>query len=123
VKWVRRRRRLRRLANGDISAAWEDITDRLADLGEPFDAAATPLEAAESVDDAFVPLARTYGQALYGEYESTTAVVERATDAHTRAVQHMATRYSPVERVIAAFRPTRMLEKWSEAVDRRNGNR
>ncbi len=123
VKWVRRRRRLRRLANGDISAAWEDITDRLADLGEPFDAAATPLEAAESVDEAFVPLARTYGQALYGEYESTTAVVERATDAHTRAVQHMATRYSPVERVIAAFRPTRMLEKWSEAVDRRNGNR
>ena len=34
AKWYRRRRRTRRLANGDIAAAWEDITERLSDLGE-----------------------------------------------------------------------------------------
>jgi len=122
TKWVRRRRRLARLANGDITAAWEDITDRLADLGEPFSAAATPLEAAVSVDDAFVPLAHSYGESLYGEYESTTAVITRATDAHTRAVLHVATRYSTMQRAIAAFRPTRLIEKWLAIVDRRNGN-
>jgi transglutaminase-like putative cysteine protease len=123
TKWFRRRARLARLKKGDITAAWEDIADRLADLGEPFDAAATPLEAAESLDDALVPLAQTYGHALYGEYESTTAVIDRATDAHTRAVQHMATRYSPIQRVLGAFRPTRTLEKWADVIDRRNGNR
>jgi hypothetical protein len=123
TKWFRRRQRLARLKRGDITAAWEDITDRLADLGEPFDAATTPLEAAQSLDEAFIPLAQAYGDALYGEHESTTAVIERATDAHTRAVQHMATRYSPIERVLGAFRPTRTLEKWFELIDRRNGNR
>jgi len=123
TKWFRRRHRIARLKRGDITAAWEDITDRLADLGEPIDAASTPLEAAESLDEAFIPLAQAYGEAVYGGHDSTTAVIERATDAHTRAVQHMATRYSSIERVLGAFRPTRALEKWSELIDRRNGNR
>ncbi|GMQ93084.1 MAG: DUF3488 and transglutaminase-like domain-containing protein [Acidimicrobiia bacterium] len=122
TKWFRRRRRLARLKKGDITAAWQDITERLVDLGEPFDSAATPLEAAGSIDEAFVPLAEAYGQSLYGEYESTTAVIDKATDAHTRAAQHMATRYSPIERILAAFRPTRIIEKWTDLVGRRNGN-
>jgi hypothetical protein len=123
TKWWRRRRRLARLKAGDIAAAWEDIVERLSDLGDPVRPSATPLEAAESIDQAFVPLARTYGQSLYGERASTTSVIDEATAAHTRAVQHVATRYSTFERVVAVFKPTRLLEKWSTIVDKRNGNR
>jgi hypothetical protein len=108
TKWIRRRRRAKRLAGGDVSAAWEDITERLSDLGETVDAAATPLEAADSIDEAFVPLARSYGDALYGEKESSTAVIGRATDAHTRAEQHLTTRYSKSQRLRAVYRPTRL---------------
>jgi len=122
TKWWRRRRRLARLKHGDIASAWADITDRLADLGESVNPAATPLETAESIDPAFVPLAETYGRSVYGEYESTTTVIETATVAHTQAVQHMATRFSPLERTLAAFRPTRLLRRWTAIVGRRNGN-
>lgn len=121
TKWVRRRRRLRRLAQGDITSAWRDITERLSDLGEPVDGATTPIEAAAAIDEALVPLAQSLGQSLYGEHKSTTLVIDRATDAHTRAVQHIATRYSRYERVRAAFRPTRLLENWAALVGRRNG--
>lgn len=115
-KWFRRRSRLKRLQKGDITAAWQDITERLADLGEPFDPAATPLEAAESVDDAFVPLALAYGESLYGEHATTTAVIQRATDAHTRAVEHMSTLFSPIERGRAALRPTLLVRRWSRVI-------
>ena len=108
VKWMRRKRRIRRLAKGDITAAWEDITDRLSDLGETVNPAATPLETAVSLDEAFVPLAQTYGDALYGEKVATAAVIDRATDAHLRAEQHMTTRYSRTQRVVALYRPTRL---------------
>jgi hypothetical protein len=86
TKWWRRRRRLARLKNGDIAAAWEDITERLADLRKPVNPSATPLEAAHSIDDAFVPLAQTYGRSLYGEHESTITVIETATDAPDAAM-------------------------------------
>ncbi len=112
TKWYRRRRRARRLASGDISAAWEDITDRLTDLGDPFDPAATPFEAAASFDDAFVPLARVYGDTLYGEKTASAAVIDKATDAHERAEQHLTTRYSRSHRVAAAYRPTRLINRF-----------
>jgi transglutaminase-like putative cysteine protease len=111
TKWIRRKRRARRLASGDISAAWEDITDRLTDLGDPFNPSATPVEAASAFDDAFVPLAKTYGDALYGEKVATAAVIDRATIAHERAEQHLTTRYSKTQRVLAAYRPTRFLNR------------
>jgi len=111
VKWLRKRRRIRRLAHGDITAAWEDITDRLSDLGEELDPAATPFETAVGLDEAFVPLAQTYGDALYGEKTATAAVIDRATDAHLRAEQHMTTRYSRSQRVAALYRPTKLRAK------------
>lgn len=113
MKWIRRRRRLRRLSQGDITAAWEDITDRLADFGEPFDAATTPLEAARSVSDALVPLARSYGAAIYGRETTTTTDIERAATAHAQAVEHITSRYSRSRRVLAALQPTKLREKWS----------
>jgi transglutaminase-like putative cysteine protease len=123
AKWWRRRRQLARLKQGDIAAAWEDITDRLADLGDPVPSSATPLETAKSIDASFLPLAHTYGETLYGERESTTAVIERATTAHTQALHYVAVRYTTPQRVIAAFRPTGLISAWSALFRKRNGNR
>jgi transglutaminase-like putative cysteine protease len=111
-KTVRSRRLARRLAQGDIEAAWADITGRLADLGETIDPARTPLEAASDIDDAFVPLARTYGDTIYGDHEVSTAVIDRATDEQLMAHQHITTRYSRIERVRAAYRPTKLIERY-----------
>ena len=122
-KWWRRRRHLAKLRKGDIAAAWEDIADRLADLGDPVRPSATAVESAEAYDDALVPLAVTLNESLYGGRESTTAVIDRASEAHAKALSLVAGRYSTRERAIAAFRPTRMLGKWSSfVVNRRNGN-
>ncbi len=116
--WIRRKRRIRRLASGDVSAAWEDIVERLVDLREPVNATDTPIEAASAIDEAFIPLANTYGASLYGEREPTAAVVVEATDAHTRATQHLTTRYSRLERVRAAYRPSRLIRRWRSLASR-----
>jgi hypothetical protein len=66
IKRHRRRRRLARLREGDITAAWEEIIDRLGDLGEPINESLTPLELARSTDSALLPLAHGYSAAVYG---------------------------------------------------------
>ncbi len=109
VKWMRRRRRARRLADGDIAAAWEDITERLSDLGELVDPAATPNEAALSLGQAYVPLARSYGDALYGEKVADAIVIDQANAAHHRAERHLKTHYTRGQRLAAVYRPTRLL--------------
>jgi transglutaminase-like putative cysteine protease len=123
VKWYRRRRYAGRLAAGDVSAAWEDIVDRLTDLGEPIDAADTPLEAARSIDPTLVPLASAYGASLYGEREATTALIDAASEARLRAEQHLTTRYSRFERIRATYRPSRLIAAWRRMTRRRNGRR
>ncbi len=110
VKMIRRRRLITRLRNGDITAAWTDIVERLTDLREPVDPAATPIEAAKAIDTAFVPLASVYGRALYGEDQSDD-LVDDASAARLRAAQHLTTRYSRAERVRALYRPSRLLER------------
>jgi transglutaminase-like putative cysteine protease len=66
LKSFRRRRRLRRLREGDITAAWDEIVDRLTDLGSPVPAYQTPLEFARATDRSLVPLASSYSAAIYG---------------------------------------------------------
>jgi transglutaminase-like putative cysteine protease len=66
VKSVRRRQRLARLRRGDITAAWEEIVDRLTDLGEPVPPAKTPMELARDIDIALLSLAVGYSAAVYG---------------------------------------------------------
>ena len=124
-KAARSRKRAGRLAQGDIGAAWTDITSRLADLGESIDPANTPLEAASDIDDAFVPLARTYGDTIYGDHEVSTAVIDRATDEKLLAHQHISTRYSRLERIRAAYRPTYLIgryQRFQAWLAMRNGN-
>lgn len=66
VKRLRRNRRLRRVREGDITAAWDEIVDRLTDLGVEVSPAQTPLEVARSTDSALLPLAYSYSAAVYG---------------------------------------------------------
>ena len=124
-KVVRRRRLARRLTRGDIQAAWLDITSRLADLGETIDPARTPIETASDIDEALVPLARTYGDTIYGGHDVSTTVIDRATDEQSMAQEHIATRYSRLERARAAYRPTALIERYQrfqEWIATRNGN-
>ncbi len=66
LKRFRRSRRMRRLREGDITAAWDEIVDRLADLGRPIPDHQTPLEFASATDRSLVPLASSYSAAVYG---------------------------------------------------------
>lgn len=65
-KRLRRRRRLALVRRGDITAAWDEIVDRLDDLGEPLTPSLTPIEAARHADNALVPLAVSYSSSVYG---------------------------------------------------------
>ena len=73
LKSIRRRRRKRRLSDGDITAAWEEIIDRLQDLGSPVPAHQTPLEFATATDRSLVPIARSYSAAIYGGVNVTAS--------------------------------------------------
>ena len=66
LKAFRRNRRIKRLHQGDITAAWDEIVDRLADLGSPVPAHQTPLEFARATDPSLVPLASSYSATVYG---------------------------------------------------------
>ncbi|MDH3307044.1 MAG: transglutaminase-like domain-containing protein, partial [Acidimicrobiia bacterium] len=66
MKLVRRRRRLRRLEQGDITAAWAEIVDRLADLGSSIGPDETPLEVADRATVPLKPLALSYSRVIYG---------------------------------------------------------
>jgi hypothetical protein len=105
IKWARHRTRMRRLANGDIAAAWEEIVVRLTDFGEEPDPAATPLEVATVVDDAMKPLASVYSRSVYGK---ATEVSTDNADAARRSMQmtndRLTTRYSSLERLRSQYR-------------------
>ena len=92
-KNIRRRRRLNRVRDGDISAAWEEIVDRLTDLGRVPSAASTPIEVARDNDPALMPLAMSYSASIYGGRPRSNAEedlmgaewwLERTTDRSTK---------------------------------------
>jgi transglutaminase-like putative cysteine protease len=66
AKRLRRRRRLSRVRDGDITAAWDEIVDRLTDLGVEVSPSLTPVEVADSTDHALLPLAHSYSSTIYG---------------------------------------------------------
>lgn len=65
-KTWRRRRRLAMVRNGDITAAWDEIIDRLTDLGVEVSPAQTPVELAHTTDRVLLPLAHSYASTIYG---------------------------------------------------------
>lgn len=65
-KTFRRRRRLARVRDGDITAAWDEIVDRLTDLGVDVSPSMTPVELARSTHHVLLPLAQSYSSTIYG---------------------------------------------------------
>ncbi len=113
VKWWQRRRRMKRLEQGDITAAWEDLVTRLSDLGETVDGTLTPQELAAEFDPAMAPLATVYGRALYGPAETLNADhLETATRSLEQTTARLGTRYSTGRRVVAWYRPGTLIPDW-----------
>ncbi len=105
VKWIRHRSRMRRLSEGDISAAWEEIVVRLTDLSEEPDPASTPDELAARVDGAMAPLATVYTRSVYGGAETVSdEQVEIARRSMELTGERLTTRYSPMERTRSLYR-------------------
>jgi transglutaminase-like putative cysteine protease len=130
VKWWSRLRRLRRLEDGDITAAWEDIVARLTDLGAPPSPAATPHQIASSVDESMLPLASVYGRSIYGpENAIATRHVNTAVESLEQTRARLTTRYSTGQRLVAAYRPASIIPERARRAVRRmrsngsNGNR
>lgn len=65
-KRARRERRMRRLTDGDVTAAWEEIVDRLVDMGGRLDSSLTPTELTGATVPELRPLAVSYSAAIYG---------------------------------------------------------
>ena len=100
LKAMRRRRRLNRIREGDITGAWDEIVDRLSDLGQPIPAHETPMEFARRTDDSLVSLATTYSAAVYGDRNG------RATEADLDVVEDwLRRRYESGQRFRAKFNP------------------
>lgn len=70
-KRARRGWRLRRARNGDIRAAWNEITDHLRDSGFVITGSMTPREVSGLVGAAVGPLTRAYQQNEYGSTPPT----------------------------------------------------
>jgi len=107
AKVVRRRRRLAQLDAGDVTAAWQEIVDRLADLGDGPAPWATPAEIAGGIDPAMATLADVYGEAVYGA--PGTLAPERiamARVAFDDTEAALRSRFSPGIRVLARYRLT-----------------
>ena len=130
IKWWMRRRRMRRLEDGDISAAWEDIVARLIDLGDTPSPTATPRQIADAVDEAMVPLAIVYGRSIYGPADSIAPQhVMTAASSLGSTRDRLATRYSMPQRIVAAYRPGSIIPARARRAaaalkmnGRRNGN-
>jgi hypothetical protein len=105
LKWARSRARMRRLAHGDVSAAWEEVVARLADLDHAVDATATPHEVASTVDTALDTLALVYTKSVYGpEQGVSTGDLEAATRSMTVTTDRLTEHLSRSERLRAQYR-------------------
>ena len=106
IKRLRRRRRLARLRNGDITAAWDEIIDRLADMGEPIDDSLTPLELARTTDSAMLPLAHGYSAAVYGGKRSGATEKDLIT-----MEWWLQTRFDASRRLFGALNPKSLMDR------------
>ncbi len=119
VKWARRRRRLRKLEGGDISAAWREIVDRLTDLGDEPVPSATPVEIAKRTDIAMRPLAEEYGASVYGTDAVGDASIGLATRSLEDTEDRLLSRYPLGHRVAARYRISTLIPSWMRRKRRR----
>jgi hypothetical protein len=113
IKWIRRRRRMHRLASGDIAAAWSEIVDHLDDLGMRTEATSTPREVAGEVAEVMVPLADAYGSSLYGDPgQQTGGAVATAARSLEETKQTLAVRFALGRRLAAHYRLRSLAPRW-----------
>lgn len=106
IKTLRRRRRVRLVREGDITAAWDEIVDRLTDLGEPVSPSMTPMEVARATDPALLSLATGYSAAVYGGRAEAGSELDLL---EVEAWLHES--FDAKRRAVAAIRPTSLLSK------------
>jgi hypothetical protein len=112
TKWIRRRRRLRRLEQGDITGAWNEIVDRLTDYGRPPTPDQTPTEVASSVHRSLQPLARNVAEVLYGpDRPLAPTKVEQATASFQDTEGYLRDIYRPFDRARSWLR-LQSLRRW-----------
>lgn len=112
AKWMRRRKRMRRLKEGDITGAWDEIVDRLTDLGRPPTPDQTHAEVASSVHRSLVPLARNVTEAVYGPDRPMPLVkVEQAAGSFEQTESYLRDIYRPFDRLMSWLR-LRSLKWW-----------
>jgi transglutaminase-like putative cysteine protease len=113
LKWRRRRARMIRLSEGDVSAAWQEIVDRLSDLGDPPALAATPSEIAVVTGPTLVPLAAIYAEAVYGpEPVPSPERVALAARSLAATEHQLVGRYSIGRRLAARYSLASVLPTW-----------
>lgn len=106
MKRLRRQTRLERLKDGDITAAWEEIVDRLTDLGEPVSEDLTPLEFAATTSKELLPLARSYSAAVYGNRNGAGR-----TDDLAAVEMWIESRFERGQRIRAKFNPKSLIRR------------
>ncbi|NNL70019.1 MAG: transglutaminase domain-containing protein [Acidimicrobiia bacterium] len=120
IKRRRRWRRLRRLENGDVGAAWAEIVDRLTDAGFSPSAAATPLEVATATDVAMEPLAIVYSASVYGpEGVIGEGSHQEAITSLTATEQGLRSRATRWQRLRRTYRVRSLLPDWIRRARRR----
>jgi hypothetical protein len=106
LRAARTRRRLNRLREGDISAAWWEIVDQLSDLGQPVPHSATPTEAAMAVTPLMAPLADAYQVQIYGpQSEVSKLLVAQAESSFAQTQRHLKVNMSPGRLLFRWLRP------------------
>lgn len=100
MKRVRRSRRMRRLSEGEVSAAWDEIVDRLQDLGTSISPAWTPLELADRMDPRLGEVAARYSAEIYGEQQG----LGRRSDLE-EAEGYLRSNFGTGRRVVAILNP------------------
>lgn len=105
LKRARRSRRLARARSGDITALWDELVDRLQDLGDPVPETLTPLEFASTQGSALLPLARGYSAAVYGGKTATVSEAELL-----ELEWWVRSRYDARQRILAEINPRSLLK-------------
>ncbi len=105
-KRFRRKRRLKVIQEGDVTAAWDEIVDQLSDLGEVIPEYQTPIEFALEKDRTLVPVATAYGAAIYGGKAG-----EGSEDDFLAVEDWIRMRYESGRRMRARFNPGSVIKR------------
>lgn len=112
IKAIRRRRRIHRLERGDVAAAWQEIVDRLSDLGAELHRSETPGELAAQVGPVLAPLADVYAESAYGPGAPLSSRrIATATRSLTETEAELARENSIFKRIGARYRVKSLLRR------------